>query len=415
MFVMNNVHEDAPLVFETRWAMSYLRGPMTRVEIKQLCDARKSASSAANMHVAPPPTVGSTTPVSPLVLATPRSPAAPMNAASASMNAAIAPMNAASASMDADAAPATQRPVIAADVAQFFVPLAACAGPIEYRPALFGSATVAFREPKLGIEACVDVVLLVECSRGPVAVDWAASERLDIGADALDHEPAPNARFAALPADCAKAKSYDAWRKAFVDHVYRSAQLEVSESARTGLCSQPGESERAFRARLAQLARESRDAAVDKLRAKYAPKLALLDERRRKREQMLDVQKQQASGAKLGTALSFGSALLSAFLGRSRASGNVGRAATAARGVGRSMKEANDVERAQADIAAVDEQLRALREQLESDSAAVTAENDATTDTLTPRKLSAKRSAVSVRTVVLAWAPYRADGTPAWK
>ena len=30
MFLMNNVHEDEPVVFESRWAMSYLRGPLTR-------------------------------------------------------------------------------------------------------------------------------------------------------------------------------------------------------------------------------------------------------------------------------------------------------------------------------------------------------------------------------------------------
>ena len=31
---MNNVHEDAPEVFETRWTLSYLRGPLTRTQIK---------------------------------------------------------------------------------------------------------------------------------------------------------------------------------------------------------------------------------------------------------------------------------------------------------------------------------------------------------------------------------------------
>ena len=40
---MNNVHEDRPEVFETRWAMSYLRGPLTRKQIKTLMDARRGA------------------------------------------------------------------------------------------------------------------------------------------------------------------------------------------------------------------------------------------------------------------------------------------------------------------------------------------------------------------------------------
>ena len=44
MFLMNNVHNDAPTVFESRWAMSYLRGPLTRNQIKQLVS--KSAESA---------------------------------------------------------------------------------------------------------------------------------------------------------------------------------------------------------------------------------------------------------------------------------------------------------------------------------------------------------------------------------
>ncbi|MER3424952.1 MAG: ATP-binding protein, partial [Nitrospiraceae bacterium] len=41
IFLMNNVHEDAPEVFETRWTLSYLRGPLTRAQIKKLMDARK--------------------------------------------------------------------------------------------------------------------------------------------------------------------------------------------------------------------------------------------------------------------------------------------------------------------------------------------------------------------------------------
>ncbi len=35
-FLMNNVHEDGQQIFETRWAMSYLRGPIATSQIKQL-------------------------------------------------------------------------------------------------------------------------------------------------------------------------------------------------------------------------------------------------------------------------------------------------------------------------------------------------------------------------------------------
>jgi hypothetical protein len=41
VFLMNDVHEDGPVVLESRWAMSYLRGPLTRDQIKVLMNDRR--------------------------------------------------------------------------------------------------------------------------------------------------------------------------------------------------------------------------------------------------------------------------------------------------------------------------------------------------------------------------------------
>src|SRR6185503_5751864 len=55
IFLLNNVHDDAPEIFETRWALSYLRGPLTRTQIKLLMDPLKapaaSTSGAATVSV----------------------------------------------------------------------------------------------------------------------------------------------------------------------------------------------------------------------------------------------------------------------------------------------------------------------------------------------------------------------------
>ena len=48
VFLMNDVHEDAPVVFQSRWAMSYLRGPLTRGQIKTLIDPQKAAEAASS-------------------------------------------------------------------------------------------------------------------------------------------------------------------------------------------------------------------------------------------------------------------------------------------------------------------------------------------------------------------------------
>ncbi|HZJ71641.1 MAG TPA: ATP-binding protein, partial [Planctomycetota bacterium] len=54
VFLMHNVHEDAPVVFESRWALSYLRGPLTRQQIKTLMDPRRSEFGSATAEPARP-------------------------------------------------------------------------------------------------------------------------------------------------------------------------------------------------------------------------------------------------------------------------------------------------------------------------------------------------------------------------
>ena len=43
-FLLHQVGADAPVTFGTRWAMSYLPGPLTRTQIGELMDARKALS-----------------------------------------------------------------------------------------------------------------------------------------------------------------------------------------------------------------------------------------------------------------------------------------------------------------------------------------------------------------------------------
>ena len=158
-------------------------------------------------------------------------------------------------------------------------------------------------------------------------------------------EPEAGARFADVPAQATKAKSYATWRKDFASWIYRNQRLELLESPSLDIASNPGETERDFRVRLQQIAREKRDEAVEKLRRKYAPKFEQLEERKRRAEQAVEREREQAKGQKLQTAISFGATLLSSFMGRKRASmSTLGRATTAVRGAGRSMKESEDVE-----------------------------------------------------------------------
>src|SRR6185436_1341540 len=150
--------------------------------------------------------------------------------------------------------------------------------------------------------------------------------------------------FDPLPKAAASAKSYAAWQKAFASWLVSSQKLEVQRHAALKMTANAGESERDFRIRVQNAQREARDAEVESVRRKFAEKRARLEEKMRRAEQSVQRESEQASQAKLQTAVSVGATIFGALLGRkSISTSTLGRATTAARGIGRATKESDDI------------------------------------------------------------------------
>jgi hypothetical protein len=175
--------------------------------------------------------------------------------------------------------------------------------------------------------------------------------------------------------------------------------------------SSTGESERDFRVRMSQLAREQRDLAVEALREKYTTKLAAAEEKIRRAQQKVDRERAQASQSTFQAMVSAGGSLLGALLGKKRISAaNVGRAATSARAAGRAMQQRGDVGLAEEDV----ERHRQAHEELE---AKLQAEIDKLHASTAPEaleiertELRPKKSEISVERVSLVWQPWWSDG-----
>ena len=202
--------------------------------------------------------------------------------------------------------------------------------------------------------------------------------------------------------------------------LYRSQKVELFKSPNLGQTSNPDESERDFRIRLQQAARERRDEAAERLRQKYAPKIATLEGRKRRAQQAVEREAEQARGQKMQTAISFGATLLSSFMGRKAVSlSSLGRATSAARGVGRSIKESQDVGRAEETVAAVDQQMAELDAQFKAETAALEAASDPQTETLETAVVKPTKANITIKLLSLAWAPYWHDAQgqtiPAWE
>ena len=368
IFLMNNVHERAPALFETRWTLSYLRGPMTRDQIRELAQSRAAAPSR------------------PAPLSTP----------------------------PAGAAAASARPVLPANVPQFFLPVRGGAEGVVYHPVLYGAAQVRFSDAKTKVDYTRSVAFFVPIEDTAAPVDWAKAEEVDVAPEDLEAEPAEGAGFAELPPAAANAKSYPVWSKEFANWLFANQTLELLSCQELEAVAEAGESERDFRVRLQQAARERRDAEQEKLRARYSPKMAALEDRIRRAEQAAQREREQAQSAKLQTAVSIGTGLLGAFLGRKALSAtNLERAATAARTLGRAQKESSDVQRAIENVEALRQQLAVLREEFDRELAALEGKLDVFALQFGSTVLRPKRGNISVRLAALVWAPYR-GAAPAW-
>ena len=369
-FLLHNVHEDEPALFRTRWVLSYLRGPLTRRQIKQLMADRTGKDAAAETPEAKPSSPA---------------PAAPR-------------------------ADGGGRPLLPPAVPQLFLPVTGLPAEgrgdaIVYQPHLLGAARVHFVDTRKGLEASEEVVLLATFADGDDAVDWDAARDAGVDLDRLDDEPVEGARFAPLPEAAGDAKSYAGWEKALGDALYRGRTHELWKSPSFDLISEPGESQRDFRIRLAHVAHEQRDDEVEKLRDKYARKAATLEDRIRRAEQKIDKEREQAGRAKLQTAVTLGTTLLGALFGRKRLTGS--RIGTATRGIGRSFEQSQDVGRAEQDRDARVRELEELNRELEQEVAELGERYRREAEELETFALRPRRSDVDVRLVALAWVPGR--------
>ena len=326
VFLMHNVHEDEPVVFQTRWALSYLRGPLTRDQIGVLMAPRKG-----------------TTGIEPTERARP-------------------------AEAQATEAIVSPKPPLSSDVRELFLPTEEDPGGALH-PSLLGSAKLHFVSARAKVDHWETTSMIAPLSGSDMAItdlDWDEGTLWEGDPKDLEEDAPSQAGYAALPAVAMRPKSYDRWRKSFSAYLYRNHRLTLWKSPELKTLSRPEETEAEFRIRLSQLLHEHRDLELEKLRKRFAPKLARLTEKIEKAEGRVHREKSQYDHQKLQTAISFGSTLLGALFGRKLAgSRNVGRATTAARSASRAAREKEDIAHAKKEVARLKEQFAQLEQELQ--------------------------------------------------
>lgn len=303
IFLMRDANEDQPVLFETRWAMSYMRGPLSMAEIKSLIRKNSPTQQAEQATVSPFDVGG--------VGGMP----SPFDSVFSANGTEVAP-----------AVPATVEPQaedVVATVRLHFVNAKTTTDVWQTR----------YYRAEIGSDGYPE---------------WGDS-------DELDSMPATATALSAMISD----KKLTAWQKSLVSYLYQECSLSFWRDVQTKLTSERGETEGDFRVRVAQIRREKRDEAVEKIRDSYKLKLQRAGDAMRRAEDKIEREKALSKQKKASAAISWGTAIIGAILGGVGNVGTVRRAGTAVR-------SSTMIGKKQQDVAQAEESAEVLRQRYEA-------------------------------------------------
>jgi len=391
VFLMHNVHEEGPYLFQTRWCLSYLAGPLTRDQLRKLSGSNEDLLLSQKSQSQPPST--DTPSVSPV-----------------------------SASTGPNQSVLSQPPLLPPGIQPVYLgisPALATNPQITYHPAIVAYGSIFFSDSKYKLNTEQKFMHLLQASERSLLLNWDDAIEINCPESELRPYPQFDAGYSQPPGWMTQAKEYQTMQNGLRDWLFRKRKLSLFRSPSSQIVSLPGEEERDFRVRLSQQGRENRDTTIDKLRSRYSPKIQRLQNQINSAEIKLSREKEQVSASRMDTAVSVGSTLLSAFLGRKLISqSSISRASTSIRRAQRIGKESQDVGWAEQQLQKHREELAALEEQLNQEIETLQNSSNPLDEPLESIEIFPKKLNISVRLLTLCWLPYSQSShggmQPAW-
>ena len=343
-FLLKNIHEDGLNVISTRWALSYLKGPLSREQISNLMREKKENLNAPTKQ-------------------------------------------------SVKAAP---KPILAPEIEQIY---AADHGD-ELNAYLYAKANVRFYDAKKGLDCVKAVNFLYRLDEYSDNIDWSeASENLQI---LTAREPSGKTSYSSLPALVASAKNFKDITKNFKEYVYRNVKLSLYSAL--NINSSPNESKEEFYVRLSDRCNEILEAQTANLSEKFEKEKNRLEEKLNKSILKLEKEQKDVKAKGLEAAISVGAGILGAIFGRNLLSRtNLGKVASGAKSANRVLKERDDVKLSEQEVADISAQIEALTEKFQAQASELKDKNDVQNITIDEIFISPKNSDIYDEKVYLLW------------
>jgi hypothetical protein len=401
-FLLQNVHAPAPVVFQTRWAMSYLAGPLTREQIRVL---------------SPKPVISSQ-----------------LSVASSQMTATegVAPTQV-SRRPARHPSPVTRHPSLPSSIPQYFLPVTR---PLEdsvaawreatgnkraqfgqnvemtYHPALLAQAVVRYVSTKANVNADKRFTFGVADPQADMAPHWAENAARPVEAGALSRTPPPGVKQNAdLPPGLADPKKLAAWQKDLLNYLYRTADFTLHQNTALRLFSRPGQSFEEFRAQCQRAANAGRDEALTKIRDRYDKKIDALEMKLAAERRELNQSEKELEAREAESRWTTAENLLGLAFGRSPHR----MFSTSEQKKRLAQRAKHEVVESQETIEELEAQIAALKEEAQPQFQAAAEKWAAAAQDIHELRITPKKSDILIELFGVGWLPHwqiEADGTP---
>ncbi|MGH2308214.1 ATP-binding protein [Aliarcobacter sp. ERUVET-8] len=319
-FIMKNINEESIKTFETRWALSYLKGPLSKDAIKKLMENKKNNSTKnleeKNSEVNEP---------------------------------------------FIDVSKGKSKPIIVSNIKEKYS-YSSQNNAYYMQGYLLFSCNVHYLYTLKNVDLKEHINFKIYLDEKASQINF--DEREDVLTDTFDEKEKPNSFYYELPSFIQNEKELKLLERDFTDYVYRNFKLTLYKNDTLKISSKQYESLDDFKIRIQDRLNEQIDEKIENLKQKFEKENTLLEQKISKLFEKLKKEEQDSLSATTNSIISIGTSILGAFFGKSSKTAIVSKVATSSRGVSKALKERSDIKTVQGEIDALQSLQDGLEEKL---------------------------------------------------
>lgn len=364
-FLLKSAHLDQLILFQTRWVLSFLRGPLSKAEIKRLMERKKAYLSRIEENFKEKSSDGK-------------------------------------AEWREQPVSTTSLPLVSDKIKQYFLNHTSYREDILFEPNIILKGTVRIYSESKNIDVKEDIFLKIPISKTDREINFSKGVETDDDMSLYQAKSRENASFSPLPLFVEELKDFKDVEGDYKEFLYRSRRLNLYQCKKLKLLSRQGEDQVSFKVKMIDYLRELKEKRIEQLKEKFEKKEALLQKKYNRLLEKLEKEEQDSKLAARDSVLSLGASVLGAFLGRTKI-GNLSSGMTGLRRTSRIFSEKKDVNLAKRRIKELSGDIEALEIEFNDKVEEISEEMDVENYEMKTLSLQPRRTDIYNLSAALLW------------